>query len=114
MFCSIHSETLELSRKIITVTGLTTPQIILKVTKIVRKDSPGQGLQLPDCRGEVAGGLGDLPHSPGRGEVVPVCQFILRERAMETGDTNLMFQPDIQADWCVTERCSLFTSELCR
>ena len=33
---------------------------------------------------------------------------------MKTGDTNLMFQPDIQADCCVTEWCSLFTSELWR
>ena len=52
------------------------PEIILRVkvclaTKIVRKDSPGLSVQLPDSRGEVAGGLGDLPDSPGGGEVVP-------------------------------------------
>ena len=74
-----------------------------EVRKVVRKDSPGQGLELPDCRGEVVGGLGDLPHPPGGREVVPEFEFILRETEVETGDTNLMFQPDIQADWCVTE-----------
>ena len=73
----IYSLKMELSRKIIIVTSLTTPQIILKVTNIVRKDSPGQRVELPDCRGEVAGGLGDLPHSPGGGEVVPAGKYFL-------------------------------------